>query len=81
MDNLHPLSADLTQLTNEDLDKRYNELMNRYAIARRMSMDTGVLYQMEIMLDGIDSERVRRIEMLPSDSNPVVIDTDKTKNG
>lgn len=81
MDNLHPLSSDLTQLTHDDLDKKYNELMNRYAIARRMGMDQGVLHQIEIMLDGIEWERVRRIQTLPSDSNPVVIDTDKTKNG
>jgi len=78
--NVHPLSEDLTKLSSDELDKRYGELMRRYSIARRMQMNQDIMHQLDIMLDGIDSEKMRR---LTEDSNddPVVIDTDDPTKG
>lgn len=73
--NEHPLSEDLTQLSDDDLSKRYNELSKRWQIARRMNMNPYIMHQLDIMLDGIEFEKQRRI-MLPESSNAVVLDTD-----
>lgn len=77
MNNQHPLSDDITKLSIDELDKRYTELMRRYAMARRMNMDQGVIYQLDIMLDGIEYEKMRRNQDPIDNSDPVVIDTDK----
>ena len=76
MINEHPLSEDITKLSVDELDKRYTELMKRYAIARRMNMNEGVMHQLNILLDAIDNEKMRRLYDQPGESNPVVIDTD-----
>lgn len=75
MSNEHPLSEDLTKLSDDELSKKYNELSRRWQIARRMNMDSYIMHQLDIMLDGLESERQRRI-MFPIDSNSVVIETD-----
>lgn len=75
-DNQHPLSDDLTKLSIDELDRRYGEIMKRYATARRMNMDAGIMHQLDIMLDGIEFEKMRRMQE-PSNTDPVVIDTDK----
>ena len=76
MINEHPLSEDITKLSADELDKRYTELMKRYAIARRMNMNEGIMYQLNVLLDAIDNEKSRRLYGQPDESNPVVIDTD-----
>lgn len=76
MINEHPLSEDITKLSSDELDKRYTELMKRYAIARRMNMNESVMHQLNILLDAIDFEKMRRLYDQGDDSNPVVIDTD-----
>jgi hypothetical protein len=76
MINEHPLSEDITKLSADELDKRYTELMKRYAIARRMNMNENVIYQLNILLDSIDNEKMRRLYDQGDDSDPVVIDTD-----
>lgn len=76
MSNEHPLSEDITKLSADELDKRYTELMKRYAIARRMNMNESVMHQLNILLDSIDNEKMRRLYDQGDDSNPVVIDTD-----
>ena len=76
MINEHPLSEDITKLSVDELDKRYTELMKRYAIARRMNMNEGVMHQLNILLDAIDNEKMRRLYDQPGESIPVVIDTD-----
>lgn len=78
--SIHPLSEDLTKLSSDELDKRYSEIMRRYAIARRMQMNQDVMYQLDIMLDGIDSEKMRRIQD-DANTDPVVIDTDAPAGG
>jgi hypothetical protein len=76
MINEHPLSEDITKLSSDELDKRYTELMKRYAIARRMNMNEGVMHQLNILLDAIDYEKTRRLYDQGDNSDPVVIDTD-----
>ena len=76
MSNEHPLSEDITKLSADELDKRYTELMKRYAIARRMNMNESVMHQLNILLDSIDNEKMRRLYDQGDDYNPVVIDTD-----
>ena len=73
--NDHPLAGDLTSLSNDELDKKYNELSRRWQIARRMSMDQYVMHQLDIMLDSMETEKHRRM-MLPEDEKTVIIDTD-----
>lgn len=76
-DNHHPLSDDLTKLSIDELDRRYTELMKRYATARRMNMAGNVMHQLDILLDGIEFEKSRRMQE-PINQDPVVIDTDRT---
>jgi len=71
----HPLSDDLTKLSQEDLDKKYGELMFRYHSARRMNMNPSVLHQLDILLQGYEYEKNRRIRQ-PDDGKRVVLDTD-----
>lgn len=76
MINEHPLNDDITKLSVDELDKRYTELMKRYTIARRLNMNENVLYQLNIILDSIEFEKMRRLQDYTDNSNPVVIDTD-----
>jgi hypothetical protein len=75
----HPLSEDLTKVSTEDLDKKFNELIKRYNIAKRSGMASHVLYQLDLLLEGIEFERYSRLEMelIDKDEDPVVIDTDR----
>lgn len=75
-ENYHPLSDDLTKLSIDELDRRYTELMKRYATARRMNMAGSIMHQLDILLDGIEYEKMRRMQD-HSESDPVVIDTDR----
>lgn len=76
-ENQHPLSDDLTKLSIDELDRRYTEIMKRYATARRMNMAGNIMYQLDILLDGIEAEKMRRMQD-PLNDDPVVIDTDKS---
>lgn len=71
----HPLSQDFTRLSDDELDKRYNELSRRWVLAKRMGMDEYVLHQLDIMLNSMENEKYRRME-LPEQDNQVMIDTD-----
>lgn len=71
----HPLNDDLTKLAQEDLEKKYGELMHRWHVAKRMNMHPSVLHQLDILLQGYEHEKARRAR--PQDSgSPVVLDTD-----
>ena len=72
----HPLADDLTQLSLEDLEKRLAMLTQRYYTARRMNMNQGIIYQLDLLLQGLEYEKIRRAQP-PLDSNPIVIDTDE----
>lgn len=69
------MSGDLRSLSDDELDKKYNELSRRWHIARRMNMDEYVLHQMDVMLTGMEAEKERRA-MLPEDDRTVILDTD-----
>ena len=71
----HPLAQDFTQLSDDDLDKKYNELSRRWVLAKRMGMDEYVLHQLDIMLNSMETEKYRRMDRVEPD-NPVVLDTD-----
>lgn len=73
----HPLSENLTKLSTEDLDKKYSELLRRYTIAKRMNMPSAVIYQLELLLEGIEVERYDRLQVIDPNEDPVVIDTDR----
>jgi hypothetical protein len=73
--NDHPLFSNLTELAPDELDKRYNELSRRWQQARIAGMDQYVLHQLDVMLSCIEEEKYRRAQ-LPSEADPVVIDTD-----
>ena len=73
----HPLSENLTKLSTEDLDKKYSELLRRYTIAKRMNMPSAVIYQLELLLEGIEVERYDRVQVIDPNEDPVVIDTDR----
>lgn len=71
----HPLLDPNSELTTEELDQKYNVLMTRWNTARRMNMDQSVLYQLDLLINGIQAERERR---RTSDEKPngVILDTD-----
>jgi hypothetical protein len=55
----NPLLTDLTQLKNDDIDNKINELMKKYTIAAR-SGQGGVCNQISIILDSYKDEQRRR---------------------
>jgi hypothetical protein len=71
----HPFSIPLEDLSQEELDKRFNDLMGRFNIARRMQMDPNVLHQIDLLLISIENERERRTR-LDDKPNGVILDTD-----
>ena len=72
----HPLADDLTQLSLDDLEKRLAMLTQRYYAARRMNMNQGIIYQLDLLLQGLEYEKIRRAQP-PLDTNPIVVDTDE----
>ena len=75
--NEHPLGDDLTKLSYEDLEKRITELTKRWYTARRMNMTGQVLHQLDIMLQSVEYEKMRRANPT-QETGGVVIDTDGT---
>lgn len=71
----HPFNTPLADLTSEELDKRYSDLLRRWQMARRMQMDQHVLHQINLLLNSIELEKQRRggVDDRP---NGVVLDTD-----
>ena len=52
---MHPLAPDLTNLTDDELQKKYNELNNRINAAYRMgNMD--LVMQVQLLLDDYQNE-------------------------
>jgi hypothetical protein len=71
----HPFSQPLDELTPEELDKRFNDIMSRFNAARRMQMDPNILHQLDLLLTSIELEKERRAT-LDDGKNGVIIDTD-----
>ena len=72
---MHPLADNLFNLSDDELDKKYNELSRRWHIAKRMGMDEYTLHQLDILLTGMEDEKYRRAA-IPESDNTVLIDTD-----
>lgn len=73
--NEHPLTEDFTRLSDDELDKKYNDLSRRWHLAKRLNMDPYVMHQLDIILTGIESEKFRRI--MPAEPiEHVVLETD-----
>jgi hypothetical protein len=75
---IHPFSIPLGDLSVDELDKRYNDLMGRFNVARRMQMDQNILHQLDLLLSSIEEEKERRAKV---DDKPdgVILDTDPIK--
>lgn len=73
--NDHPLSENYGNLSDDELDKKYNELSRRWHLAKRMQMDEYVLHQLDIILNGMEDEKYRRMAAAESVSG-VVLETD-----
>jgi hypothetical protein len=71
----HPFSTPLEEYTQDELDKRFNDLMSRFNIARRMQMDQNILHQIDLLLVSIENEKYRRAT-LDEKANGVILDTD-----
>ncbi len=52
---MHPLVADLSSLSTEELHKKYNELMQKYNQAHRFG-PVGVIPQMQMILENYRQE-------------------------
>ena len=71
----HPFSQPLEDLTSDELDKRFNDIMSRFNTARRMQMDPNIMHQLDLLLTSIELEKERR-STLDDGKNGVIIDTD-----
>jgi hypothetical protein len=77
--DLHPFTEPLGELTIEELDDRYIKLMNRWRMARRMQMNEAVMFQLDLLISGIEDEKSRRMKSSDDIPNGVVLDTDPIK--
>jgi hypothetical protein len=73
--NDHPFSAPLDELTTDELDKRFNDIMTRFNTARRLNMPADVLHQLDLLLVSVENERERRTRV-DEKPNGVILDTD-----
>lgn len=65
---MHPLIPDLTGLTMDELNTKYNDLQKKFLLASR-SGSGAVLGQMRIVLDEYRNEISRRQQKLLDDLN------------
>lgn len=56
---MHPLVSDLTGLTNEELHKKYNDLMKKYNQAFKFG-PTSIIPQMQMILENYQFEMDNR---------------------
>lgn len=59
---MHPLSGDLTQLSDEELLKKVNELYDRLKKAYYMT-DPSISYQLRLLLESYRNEQQRRAQL------------------
>jgi hypothetical protein len=59
---MHPLAGDLTQLSDEELLKKVNELYDRLKKAYYMS-DPNISLQLRMLLDSYRNEQQRRAQL------------------
>lgn len=58
---MHPLAGDLTQMSNEELLKKLNELYDKIRAAYRFS-DPTIIQQLYMLLDSYKNEQLRRAQ-------------------
>lgn len=78
---MHPLSDNLKSLSFEELEKRSSEILKRMQLMRRAQISNPQIWeQLEMLLDGINDEKMERAMVLNTASNRptnnVVISTD-----
>lgn len=71
----HPFSEPLEEMTADELDKRYADLLSRWQTARRMNMDINILRQLDLLLSTVETEKERRSRSEESHGG-VVLETD-----
>jgi hypothetical protein len=71
----HPGQESINDLSDEELNSKYSQLIRRHQIALRMGMDTAVIYQLELIMNAIEEEKSNRLAM-PTDDKTVIIDTE-----
>lgn len=65
---MHPLAPNLTQLTDDELYKKRSELTERLIIGYRMGQ-TGMIMQLQLLLDDYNQEYQRRNQKLLDDAS------------
>jgi hypothetical protein len=63
---MHPLAPDLSGLSNDELLTKYNELNTKFMMASRTG--SGVVMQMNMLLEDYRAELRRRQEKMLSDA-------------
>lgn len=63
---MHPLAPDLSGLSNDELLNKYNELNSKFMMASRTG--SGVVMQMNMLLEDYRAELRRRQEKMLSDA-------------
>ena len=71
----HPFFETLSDLSSDELDKKHTELMNRFRVARGMNMHQEVLHQIDLMLNTIEAEKIKR-QGLDEPADGVILETD-----
>jgi hypothetical protein len=71
----HPFLERLNEMASEELERKHSELLNRFRIARSMNMHPEVMNQIDLMLNSIEAERIKRAS-LEEEPTGVVLDTD-----
>lgn len=74
----HPFIQSLNDLSIEELNAKHSELMNRFRIARSMQMQPEVINQIDLMLNSIEEEKIRRTSV-DDQPNGVIIETDSVQ--
>jgi plasmid stabilization system protein ParE len=71
----HPFNVSLSDLSHEELERRYSDLLRRWQVARRMQMDQSILHQLDLLLNGVEIEKERRAT-LEEKPNGSILETD-----
>lgn len=60
---MHPLAPNLSDLTMDELMKKYNELCSKFQLASRVGSG-GVVYQMQLLIETYRAEIARRHQQM-----------------
>jgi hypothetical protein len=71
----HPFFQNPQDLSNDELEKKHAEILNRFRIARAVGMHPEVMNQIDLLLNSIEIEKNRRA-VLDDQTSGVVLDTD-----